>query len=116
VIVEVVVVTTAVAVTVKFAEVLPAVTVTVAGTVTLELLELERVTTSPPGPAGPVRVTVPVVVFELAIGLAARVTLATVGRLTVMTAFWDEAPRVPVIVEVFTDATAREVTVKLAEL
>ena len=45
--------------TVKVAEVLPAVTVTLAGTVTLALL-LERATTMPPVGAAPVNVTVPV--------------------------------------------------------
>jgi len=46
-------------VAVKFAEVAPAGTVTVAGTVTLGL-EDTNVTTAPSGPAGPVRVTLPV--------------------------------------------------------
>ena len=50
---------TAEVLTVNVAVVAPAATVTVAGTVAFALLE-ESVTTSPLGPAGPVRVTVPV--------------------------------------------------------
>jgi hypothetical protein len=44
---------------VKFAEVAPAGTVTVAGTVTLGLEDTNE-TTAPSGPAGPLRVTLPV--------------------------------------------------------
>lgn len=51
------------AVTVKFAELDPAGTLTVAGTVATEVLELDRVTTTPPAPAAEVRVTVPVAVW-----------------------------------------------------
>jgi hypothetical protein len=45
---------------VKFAEVWPCATVTFAGTVALDVSELDRVTTAPPAGAAPFRVTVPV--------------------------------------------------------
>jgi hypothetical protein len=47
-------------VTVKVAELPPAATVTLAGTVAITVLLLERVATIPPVGAGPVSVTVPV--------------------------------------------------------
>lgn len=51
---------TALVVTVNVAKVLPAVTVTLAGACATEVLLVDRVTTTPPVAAGPVRVTVPV--------------------------------------------------------
>ena len=51
------------------AEVEPAGTVTLAGTLAAVLLELESVTTAPPVPAAAVRVTVPVPVWLLTIVL-----------------------------------------------
>lgn len=59
-IVEVVVVETAVVVTLKVALVSPAATVTLTGTWAAVVLLLDRVTTAPPVGAGPLRVTVPV--------------------------------------------------------
>jgi hypothetical protein len=50
-------------VTVNVAEVLPAATVTLAGTVAAAVLLLERVTTAPPVGAAPLSVTVPVELF-----------------------------------------------------
>ena len=57
------------AVTVNVADVDPAGTVTLAGTLAAEVLELERVTTTPPVPAAEVRLTVPVPVWLLMIVL-----------------------------------------------
>src|SRR5271154_3291843 len=48
------------AVMVKFAELDPCGTITLMGTVTIDVLELETVTIAPPVPAGEVRVIVPV--------------------------------------------------------
>lgn len=52
---------TVLAFTANVVEVWPAGTVTVAGTVIADELELERATTTPPGGAAPLNVTVPVV-------------------------------------------------------
>jgi hypothetical protein len=60
-IVELVVVATALVVTLKFALVSPAAIVTLAGTWAAVVLLLERVTTAPPVGAAPLSVTVPVV-------------------------------------------------------
>ena len=57
------------AVTVNVAEVDPARTVTLAGTLAAVVLELESVTTAPPVPAAAVKLTVPVPVWPLAIVL-----------------------------------------------
>jgi hypothetical protein len=51
---------TTLVVTVNVAEVLPAATVMLVGTVAADVLLLERVTTAPPVGAAPLRVTVPV--------------------------------------------------------
>ena len=63
------------AVTVKVAEVDPAATVTLVGTVAAEVFELESDTTTPPVPAAAVSVTVPVPVWPLAIVLGLTETL-----------------------------------------
>ena len=73
------------AVTVNVADVDPAETVTLAGTLAAVVLELERVTTTPPVPAAEVRLTVPVPVWLLMIVLGLTETLlnATAGGLMV---------------------------------
>ena len=73
------------AVTVNVADVDPAGTVTLAGTLAAVLLELESVTTTPPVPAAEVRLTVPVPVWPLMIVLGLTETLlnAAAGGLMV---------------------------------
>jgi hypothetical protein len=78
---------TASVVAVKFALVLPDVTVTVAGIET-EPEVSERLTTSPAGPAGPVSVTVPVEVFPPITDAGENERLATPGSVIVRTAVW----------------------------
>ncbi len=63
------------AVTVNVAEVAPAATATLVGTVAAEVFELERDTVTPPVPAASVSVTVPVPVAPLAIVLGLTDTL-----------------------------------------
>jgi hypothetical protein len=74
------------AVTVKVTDVCPWATVTVAGTLAAEVLELESDTDTPPLPAAVVRLTVPVADPPLAIvlGLAERLLSADAGGFTVM--------------------------------
>ncbi len=74
------------AVTVKVAEVWPCATVTEAGTVAAEVLELESETDTPPLPAADVKVTVPVAEPPLAIvpELMESVLSAGAGGLTVI--------------------------------
>ena len=74
------------AVTVNVADVDPAGTVTLAGTLAAVMLELERVTTTPPVPAAEVRLTVPVPVWLLMIMLGLTETLlkAAAGGLMVI--------------------------------
>ena len=73
------------AVTVNVADVDPAGTVTLAGTLAAVVLELESVTTTPPVPAAEVRLTVPVPVWPLTIVLGLTETLlsAAAGGLMV---------------------------------
>ena len=75
--------------TVKFAEVAPAGTVTLAGTVAAALL-LDRVTTAPPAGAALASVTVAVDEFPPVTvpGLSVRVEIGTGGGLTVNVAGW----------------------------
>ena len=63
------------AVTVKVAEVAPAATDTLDGTVAAEVFELDSDTVTPPVPAAEVSVTVPVPVWPLAIELGLTDTL-----------------------------------------
>ena len=73
------------AVTVNVADVAPAGTVTLAGTLAAVVLELESDTTRPPVPAAEVRLTVPVPVWLLMIVLGLTETLlsAAAGGLMV---------------------------------
>jgi hypothetical protein len=77
---------TAAVVAVKVAVVLPDVTVTLAGTVAAAVLELDKLTATPEGPAAPLMVTVPVesVPPDTVVGDMAR--LVTVGTVTVSVA------------------------------
>jgi len=70
---------------VKVTLVAPAGTVTDAGNVAAELDELDRVTTLPLGPAGPLSVTVPVMTAVLppTTDVAESLTLETVAGVTV---------------------------------
>ena len=97
---------------VKAALVLPAATVTLAGTVATEVKLLERVTTVPAAGAGPESVTVPVEgeVPLTVVGL--RVKALSVGASTVNTAVW-VVLRVAVIVTPVFAATGLVVTVKV---
>ncbi len=72
------------AVTVNVAEVAPAATVTLVGTVAAEVLELESETATPPLPAASVNVTVPVPVWPLAIVLGLTDTLLSAAAGGVM--------------------------------
>ena len=106
------------AVTVKVAEVWPWATVTEAGTLAAELLELESATAMPPLPAADVRVTVPVAVPPLAIvlELTDRLLSAGGGGLTVtpkvLLTLEYEAVKVTDVAEL----TVPAVTVKVAEV
>jgi hypothetical protein len=70
---------TALVVIVKFLDVVPAATVTVAEVDESVVSLLVMVTTSPPGPAGPVRVTVPVALDPPTTDVGRTTTLNTVG-------------------------------------
>ena len=70
---------TGVVLTVKVALVLPAGTVTLAGTVATLVLLLERVTTAPPLGAGPLSVTVPVEEFPPVTLVGLRLSDESVG-------------------------------------
>ncbi len=82
------------AVTVKVAEVAPAATVTLVGTVAADVLELESETVTPPLPAAWVNVTVPVPVAPLAIVLGLTDTLLSAAAGGVMVKL-DEVTLVP---------------------
>jgi hypothetical protein len=114
VIVAVVVLATAVVVTVNVPVVAPAATVMLAGTVADALL-LDRATTAPPVGAAALSVAVPV---ELApptrlVGARATDVMVTAGGLMLSEAVWLEALYVAVMTALVTDATAVVVTVNV---
>jgi len=99
--------------TVKVAVVAPAATVTVEGTVAdVELLC--RVTARPPVGAGPVNVTVPVLLVPPATDVGLRLTELTAGGLIVRDAEAEELPELALIVAVVTLDTAMVVTANVA--
>ena len=105
VIVAVVCADTAVVATVKVAVVAPAATVTELGTVALDVLD-ESVTTVPPVPAGPLKVTVPVEEWVPVTDVGFKVNEVSVAGLMVRVAVFEVLPCVAVIVAVVTELTA----------
>jgi len=104
---------TAIVVTVKAADEDPAGTVTVAGTVALALSD-DRLTTIPPGPAAPVRVTVPIEELLPMTVVGERLTEDRLAGLIVNVDVWVLEPCVAVIVAVVTLETAVVLTVTVA--
>ena len=101
-------------VTVKVVLVLPAGTVTLAGTVAAEVLPLVSVTTVPPVGAAPFKVTVPVEDVPEVTDVGFNVTDDTeTGGVTVSTALWLLPEAAAVIVTAVDVATVRVVTVKV---
>ena len=98
--------------TVKVAVVAFAATITVAGTVALELLEL-KVTVAPDGPDGPLSVMVPVDELPPTTEVGERLRPVRVAGLIVRVPVFEVPFRVPVIVEVVTAETAVVETVKV---
>ncbi len=106
---------TALVVIVNVAEVEPAGTVTVPGTVALVELEF-KVTLAPPGPAAPFSVTVPVEGLPPVTDVGETVKLSSVAGLMVSVPVFVDPPCVPWMVAVVTEETALVVTVKVAEV
>ena len=104
---------TALVVTVNVADVCPAATVTVPGTLADELLDASP-TTKPPVGAGPLRVTVPVEEDPPTTEAGFTVTDATEGDVTTSEALAVVEKAVPVIVDVASVPTAFVVTVNVA--
>ena len=100
---------------VNVADVAPAATVTVAGTVALAELEL-MLTTRPPVGAGPFKLSVPVEDVPPVTVAGFTVTLVSVGELIVRVAVLLVAPVLPVIVALSVAATATVVIVNVAEV
>jgi hypothetical protein len=103
-------------VTVKFAAVLPAATVTLTG-VTASVLSSESVTTAPPVGAGPFKVAVPVVLLPPVTLVGLNVMVESTGGLIVKLPVWELAApalNVPVTVTVAAVATPVVVTVNVA--
>ena len=108
---------TAVVVIVKFAEVAPAATITLAGTLATALLLLERVTAAPPAGAAAVSVTVPCEELPPTTLVRLRVSddrVALLGVVTVSNAVFVAPPNAPVMFAEVDAVTAVVVTAKLA--
>ena len=88
--------------TANVALVAPAATVTLPGTVTFEVLELERLTDRPPPGAVELNVTVPVLVVPPATEAGDRL-IAARGGVTVRVACSETVPAVAVTVIVYCD-------------
>ena len=106
---------TAAVVIVNVADVAPAATVTVAGTVALVLFEA-RVTTLPLGPAGPVNVTVPITGAPPNRADGESVTLDTPAPVTVRTVVFVTEPAVAVTVTGVSDETGLVLILNVAEV
>jgi hypothetical protein len=104
---------TAVVPTVKVAELTPAGTVTLVGTVALALLDV-RLTAMPPVGAGPFRLTVPVDDVPPMTEAGERETPVSAGGVMVKVAVWLTPLNVPVIVTDVDDATAVVFTLNVA--
>ena len=100
------------------AEVKPAGTVTLAGTLAAVALELESVTTAPPVPAAAVRLTVPVPVWPLAmvLGLTETLLSAAGGGLIVTPNVMLTPEWAAVKVAAVEELTVPAVTVNVAEV
>jgi hypothetical protein len=107
---------TGVVVTVKVAELAPASTVTVAGTVATSVLLLLRLTVKPSAWAGPLSVTVPVAVPPPVTEVGSSVKPVSDGGLTVTEALALLPFDVAVIVAVVAAATGDVVAVKSTEV
>ena len=106
---------TAVVFTRKVAEVDPAATETVAGTVA-EVESLDNFTTVPPAGAVPVKVTVPFEEIPPSTLVGERETLDMASGLIVKAAEADDVPRAALIVAEVTVVTAAVLTTKFAEV
>ena len=105
---------TAAVVSVKVAVVLPAVTLTEAGTGAAEVLLLDSVITVPPVGAVPDRVTVPCDAVPPLTEVGIRLRELKVGGATVNVAVFDAPPKVAVMVTEVEEETAAVVIVKVA--
>ena len=96
-------------------DVAPAATVTVAGTVALELLDV-RLITDPFGPAAPLSVTVPTEALPPVTDVGVRLILVKAAGLMVSEAVLDVAPRVAVMVAFVMAETPVVLIVKVADV
>jgi hypothetical protein len=93
----------------------PAATVTVAGVVAMGSLD-DKLTTAPPVPAGPVRVTVPVDGVPPTTEAGLSVTLRGTGVVMVRVSASETVPSFAVIVAVVAAVTIEVVTEKVADV